>query len=1273
MASLQIGHRVEVTGKGVQGEVAYLGTTGFATGKWVGVILDEPKGKNNGTVQGKNYFQCRENYGMFVRQAQLTIIDEFGNRVEVLQSGASPAYSTATSPDDPPRSGLRSRLSSSRQSLSSRSRGDYQSREDVTMSAAPTQHISEPPSKRASFIEKFSTATPSRLPTFKFTTPRRSLAVPSKSLNYINTPQTGFVETLKPQFTPGQVLASPSTSQSQTPATRPPPPPPVDPEELDNLKSQVQDLGEKLETIKMKYKEKTHEVEQLKIQLDQAQEFKLKMLEAQATLKKELERARRETERANEAKEEMSDIAETLELITLDKEMAEEKVESLQLELDQAKEKLEELTLDYQLLKEEMSEKRGDTDQNVPTSYEMRQLEQQNARLRDTLVRMRDLAAHEKHEMLKLTRDLEAKKTENADLTKTNDKLIARTSELENQITDLHEQVDAALGAEEMVEQLGLQKLTLEDRLKELEETIADLEALQEVNDQLQEDSRDLEMDLREESDLAHAATREALRQKEAILESLADRELTIVKFRELVNKLQEQNQDLRLQLEKESSNKSSVAQVLPEMLDFKKMFAESKAHARAIDLELRRMEVQQSQQHVQYLAAFMPESFMNRGGDNDAVLVLLLFPRLLWKCEVLLSQLKDKFPSVTAAISSEVLMQGHAVQQYTARCYLAMHLHSLQAILRQFHDGLNSCSPETLLKVGASYPDMAQQERALDGYIDLHKRDQLDENVNSDSLEKCVNYFVTMHPLLLLASGETKVHQGHLVNDLGKALQAACDSIHTDTTTIQALIKVGPEPTDMQLLCQHLSTVSEVASQHLKQIRRRLAIFDSDTLPLPPAMDLPQCCQQLARVTKLTREVAKAALSQVGNSADGEAGVDVAKLSEALASAWERLFDNDNIGPIASIKAAAASVAGTVAQVAQALLDSEPAVQLAKEDKAMPPITVRAQQVKSELEETKALRARLESREADIRELKMSLRSKQEELGELQVRKDLAEKRLANQSREDKMAIEKLERKLEEAQKQMQRKEKEFEETMDHLQADIDSLESERGELKDKLKNYSKKVFIEGVKSSVVNASLSTSQNTSVRESPLLLNEIRSLKLALKNEQSEKFKLQVDHMKNQLDQLKPLNIPKRKSTEELEHLTSEAQTLLSDIRKHMLPTVVDISKRRPGERSLDPANHIVRRMQQEKLLQRRVTKLQDEVMSEIVKRKRGGKVETDLAIFPTPEMTKALAETEPVVIGELTLPRTENDSKDVVPVYLDSIACLKQLQEKLLTLTVGS
>ena len=58
--SLRLNQRVEVTGKDVRGIVAYIGTTKFASGKWIGIILDEPKGKNSGIVQGKSYFQVCE-------------------------------------------------------------------------------------------------------------------------------------------------------------------------------------------------------------------------------------------------------------------------------------------------------------------------------------------------------------------------------------------------------------------------------------------------------------------------------------------------------------------------------------------------------------------------------------------------------------------------------------------------------------------------------------------------------------------------------------------------------------------------------------------------------------------------------------------------------------------------------------------------------------------------------------------------------------------------------------------------------------------------------------------------------------------------------------------------------------------------------------------------------------------------------------------------------------------------------------------------------------
>ena len=51
-AALQIGDRVQVSGDRV-GTVRYIGLTDFATGEWVGIELDDPLGKNDGSVMGR--------------------------------------------------------------------------------------------------------------------------------------------------------------------------------------------------------------------------------------------------------------------------------------------------------------------------------------------------------------------------------------------------------------------------------------------------------------------------------------------------------------------------------------------------------------------------------------------------------------------------------------------------------------------------------------------------------------------------------------------------------------------------------------------------------------------------------------------------------------------------------------------------------------------------------------------------------------------------------------------------------------------------------------------------------------------------------------------------------------------------------------------------------------------------------------------------------------------------------------------------------------------
>ena len=52
-----------------RGTVSYIGQVPEipGIGSWVGVALDEPTGKNDGSVKGKRYFECGQNCGVFVR------------------------------------------------------------------------------------------------------------------------------------------------------------------------------------------------------------------------------------------------------------------------------------------------------------------------------------------------------------------------------------------------------------------------------------------------------------------------------------------------------------------------------------------------------------------------------------------------------------------------------------------------------------------------------------------------------------------------------------------------------------------------------------------------------------------------------------------------------------------------------------------------------------------------------------------------------------------------------------------------------------------------------------------------------------------------------------------------------------------------------------------------------------------------------------------------------------------------------------------------------
>ncbi|XP_078588248.1 dynactin subunit 1-like isoform X48 [Branchiostoma floridae x Branchiostoma japonicum] len=1221
---MKVGMRVEVAGKGLVGTVAYVGTTMFASGKWVGVVLDEKKGKNNGTVQGKKYFNCDDGYGIFVRQSQLNVLED--------QSGGS-----ASTPSTP---------SQEEKSVSKRTPG----------ARAPRPR---------------STA---------FETPRAS---------------RGSRENLE------------ESTPLSTPVSTPVGPTQAEMDEKDRnigeLTAKVKDLEEKLDTIKVKRLEdkgKLKEFEKSKIEIQKLLEFKSKMQEAKNDLEKQLKEAKKEAKEALDAKEqfeeEMKDVTETIEIATLDKEMAEEKCEAQQLEVDQLRERLEEAQTDLELLKNEIA---TSGTEGAATSFQVKQMEEQNNRLRDALVKMRDLSQSEKQENQKLQKEIDKNNSQLKTLTQQKEKLSKEVEEAEATVDELKEQVDAALGAEEMVEHLTERNLQQEERIQELEEQVGDLEAMHEMDEEMQESARDNEIEMREEIDMANSKVREFQRKLEASQEMIADLQQTITKYRDLTTQLREKNEDLAEQTAELGKQEPTTP---VETFDFKTKFAEVKAHAKQIDMELRKLEVQQANQHVNLLCAFMPDNFHRRGGDHDCIQVLLLIPRMVCKAQLLADQVRDKFEIPQGGLDRAQVVRSHVGEQLGFANHLIYSLAIFQSILHKYDKALNSCSVELYMKVGTLYPEMAMHERALDHLIDLLKKDQLDETVSMESLNKAIAFYQHLYSVHLM---NEVVDCTTLLGDHLRITSAAQDSVQTDLNRLKVLLHPGQETSDFAILLKDLETSNGDCRQFAKKIKRHMPGEESSrTLSFGQEVQdsLADCAKHLDRLVRCLQDITAGAMSQAALLGDNE-GIQAKKLEELAFKVSDQVYGKDDTGPFEAMRMSFSLLIIAMNKLSTAMMEGEYDFQGPPEPKPQPPVAIRATKVKGEILDSEGMGLKLEDRETVIRELKKSLKIKSEELSETNVRIGLLEKKLDNATKESDSKTEYLKVQLEETNEALRKKEEEFERTMDALQGDIDSLEAEKAELKLRLNQMSKRSLLEGLTrhqaapsgiaavvagaasgSDVVTGDISwgegvgsptsgvvpmTTGQTLVRDSPLLLQQIDVLRVALHHVKQENFRLQAQKMNAQLAGLPPLKVPKKPvglisrtglvqveggggdaapSRNKLGELTRKTDKLLTDLF-HMsaCPKVVDISHRKPGTvpvlEKATPAHQLAQNTARIQAMQKAADQLHNEVQALVAAQRKGGQVKGDFAAFTSPELAKAMEEKENCVcVGRVSLPSVE-------------------------------
>ena len=459
------------------GTIKFVGETDFSTGVWCGLVLEIPMGKNNGTVRGKSYFECKDKHGLFVRPEHLTFVE-------------------------------------GKQKLTSITQADETKSKDQKSVAL----VSTPPvtPTKVTSVKTGPSPSPSRTTTRLLREQRVALEANATSIKELRAALDTKDKDIQRLEIEKQKIAEAASSSSTSAAASS-----ASDEEIRQLRDKIV----RLEKDNLKTKntmldvQKEHNVDKQKLEelitehavtvskLTHLEEDRSSSVSSQAERVAAVSKAER---RANELEEEMSelhDMVETLSLekeeIQLEREIVEQTLVDVKLELTQSQSEVEHLRLEKDqhhpsTPSAEGSATRGegveDKDNNDAVV-----LRDQNLKLREALLRLRDTGALKKAELEKhilvLEKDCERGKESSNRLKE----ITSENQTMKETIQSLKNQIDDALAFETLVEDLTEKNLEYYDQVSELRGTVSELEELRELSEEVEAQHVEIQTQLQQE------------------------------------------------------------------------------------------------------------------------------------------------------------------------------------------------------------------------------------------------------------------------------------------------------------------------------------------------------------------------------------------------------------------------------------------------------------------------------------------------------------------------------------------------------------------------------------------------------------------------------------------------------------------------------------------------------------------------------------------------------------------------------------------------------
>lgn len=733
-----------------------------------------------------------------------------------------------------------------------------------------------------------------------------------------------------------------------------------------------------------------------------------------------------------------------MEMALLDKEMAEETAEALKAELDSLRARQEEMELELEVLRDENDEFSKEMSPEERTSAGWLQMEKENDRLRNALLRLRDLT-HDREEELKgdvaeLQSQVEGLEKLKHHFDETNEKRLVSEATAD----DLRQQLEAALGAEEMIEGLTERNMGLQERMDELRGTIDDLENIRELNDELEVNHVEAEKQMQEEIDFKDALIVDRERIAKQQQAALDDADYTINRFRELVTQLQSDLQDMQASKQLSDTEASDLESKSRAMMDLNLRLQSSaaKTQVKTIDLELRRLDAQEASEHLAIVQLFLPEAFH---AERDSVLALLRFKRINFKATLLQAFIKERVSSFGVRGEDEDVFAAIDVLN---------HLVWISGMAQRFVSSICTCSMEDFAKYESALYELEPVERALNGYIDALRRDDVREKDMAEELQR------SMAVMLHLAGIHVKDDVGSHADDLimrtsclqnqlegaASALGVVRGMIASKLPTNQAGDDDEESASDTKLILNRadaLITHARSAKVMIGKTHRALSELQERSLTLEVS-----CTESFQRAEHVARQIAEYTRS-LGESLQtlfGEEGridpFDVAEVASTISRDATSAFGlpEPEAGPFTGLAGSLRTLSGVLANLSALPSDLDNTVEF---ERAPAPWKSRAEELKQHKLTAQETEAELARAVDSLRERDIQVKSKVTELEEQSVRIEMLEARMREASKRS-VRIAELERAVHEAKEGEKRARLEHDRAKREAQGELERVRDE-------------------------------------------------------------------------------------------------------------------------------------------------------------------------------------------------------------------------------------